>query len=50
MGKRGKSNYSKQRKAPRIVPVKSYVRKGKIIGEHKRTSPDGIINNNHSSK
>lgn len=50
MGKQKKTKSTKNRKAPRIVPVKPHVREGKSIDGHKRTLPDGIKSNNYSSK
>lgn len=39
------------RKAPRIVKVKGHTRKnGEVVKPHKRSRPDGIKSNNHSSK
>lgn len=39
------------RKAPRVVKVKGHERKnGEIVKPHKRSKPDGIEENNHSSK
>lgn len=39
------------RKAPRVVKVKAHVRKnGAPVKPHKRSKPDGIESNNHSSK
>ena len=50
MGKQKKTKSTKNRKAPRTVPVKPHVREGKSIDGHKRTLPDGIKSNNYSSK
>lgn len=42
--------YKKDRKAPRVVPVKKHTRKnGEVVPEHKRSKPDGIKSNNHSN-
>lgn len=39
------------RKAPRVVKVKGHNRKnGETVKPHKRSRPDGIKSNNHSSK
>lgn len=39
------------RKAPRVVKVKAHERKnGETVKPHKRSKPDGIESNNHSSK
>ena len=39
------------RKAPRVVEVKKHRRKnGQTVKSHKRSKPDGIEENNHSSK
>lgn len=39
------------RKAPRVVKVKSHKRtNGQTVKPHKRSKPDGIESNNHSSK
>lgn len=42
---------NKTRKAPRVVKVKAHERKnGEKVKPHKRSIPDGIESNNHSSK
>lgn len=40
----------KCRKAPRVIHVKKHIRKnGQVVKQHKRSKPDGIKSNNHSS-
>lgn len=40
----------KMSKNPRIIKVKSHVKAGSRVKGHRRTKPDGIIENNYSYK